>query len=231
ILTGHHQVRTGLKRVVQRGRSIGKLDLGPVVNRLDDSDAWGGRNIDGLRGRQYLRANRKPESPHVAPCRCYPNRLDRGSRTASRGATRRRGRALGGGILVAWRAQLADRCNPLLCRLDEHTRRFGADARAPLAADGRTGGDGRYAAVRHQYSLHLRDDAGLLATHDPPPPSLIVDPDQLRRQQLNEARKCKDLLFPDSLDLSAVNRGPEWGISTHSDHWHATAQLCGKAGL
>ena len=32
--------------------------------------------------------------------------------------------------------------------------------------------DGRYAAVRHQYSLHLRGDAGLLVTHDPRPPSL-----------------------------------------------------------
>src|SRR6516165_11356506 len=84
--------------------------------------------------------------------------------------------ALGGGILVAWRAQLADRCNPLLCQLDEHTWRFGADAGAPLAADRRTRGDGRYASVRHQYGLHLRDNAGLLATHDPPPPSLIIDP-------------------------------------------------------
>ena len=37
------------------------------------------------------------------------------------------------------------------------------------ADDGGTGGDGRYAAVRHQYSLHLRDDAGLLANDDPPP--------------------------------------------------------------
>src|SRR6516165_230571 len=70
-----------------------------------------------------------------------------GGRTASRGATRRGGCALGGGILVAWRAQLADRCNPLLCRLDEHTRRFGTDAGAPLADDGGTGGDGRYAAA------------------------------------------------------------------------------------
>jgi hypothetical protein len=32
---------------------------------------------------------------------------------------------LGGGILVAWRAQLAGRCNPLLRQLDEHTWRFG----------------------------------------------------------------------------------------------------------
>ena len=35
----------------------------------------------------------------------------------------------------------------LLCRLDEHTRRFGTDAGAPLADDGGTGGDGRYAAA------------------------------------------------------------------------------------
>jgi len=67
----------------------------------------------------------------------------------------------------------------LLCRLDEHTRRFGADAGAPLADDGGTGGNGRYAAVRHQYSLHLRDHAGLLVTHDPPP-SLTVDPSTRR---------------------------------------------------
>ena len=58
----------------------------------------------------------------------------------------------------------------LLCRLDEHTRRFGANAGTSLADDGGTGGDGRYAAVRHQYGQHLRDNAGLLVTHDPPPP-------------------------------------------------------------
>ena len=28
---------------------------------------------------------------------------------------------------MAWRAQLADRRNPLFCRRDEYTRRFGAD--------------------------------------------------------------------------------------------------------
>jgi hypothetical protein len=77
--------------------------------------------------------------------------------------------ALGGGILVAWRAQLAGRCNSLLNRPDQHARRFRAGAGAPLAIDGRTGGGGRYAAVRHQHGLHLHGDAELLATPHPAP--------------------------------------------------------------
>ena len=32
------------------GRSVGELDLGPVADRVDDSDARGRRNIDGLGG-------------------------------------------------------------------------------------------------------------------------------------------------------------------------------------
>src|SRR5215831_9740382 len=162
------------KKCRLKGASVGELDLESATHRVDDSDARGGRNVDGLGGGEYPSAHRKSEPSHLAPCGSYPDRPDRGGRTASRGATWRGGRALGGGILVAWRAQLAERCNPLLRRFDEHTRRFGADAGAPLAADGRTRGDGRYAAVRYQYRLYVRDDAGLLATHDPWPPSLIT---------------------------------------------------------
>jgi hypothetical protein len=96
ILTGQRQVGTGLKRVVQRGRSVGELDLGPVADRVDDSDARGGRNIDGLAGLRNPGADRKPEPSHLAPCSSHPDRPDRDGRTASRGATWRGGRALGG---------------------------------------------------------------------------------------------------------------------------------------
>src|SRR5215468_10735030 len=62
ILTGHRQVGTGLKRDAQNGgRSVAELDLGPVPDRIDDSDACGGRNIDGLGGDEYPGADRKPE--------------------------------------------------------------------------------------------------------------------------------------------------------------------------
>src|SRR5215470_14322641 len=77
-----------------------------------------------------------------------PNRRDG---TISRYTTRDRGRPLGGGILVAWRTQLAGRCDPLLSRLDQHPRCCGANARGPLADNGRAGGDGRHATVRYQH--------------------------------------------------------------------------------
>src|SRR6516162_3873881 len=112
------------------GRSLRELDLGPVADRVDDSNARGGHNIDGFGRGEYPGADRKSEPSHLAPCGSHPDRPHRGARTASRGATWDRGRALGGGILVAWCAQLADRCDPVLCRLDEHARRFRADAGA-----------------------------------------------------------------------------------------------------
>jgi len=79
---------------------------------------------------------------------------------------------MGGGVFAARHVQPAGRSNPLLCRPDQHAWRFKANRIAPLADDGRGGGDGRHAAVRHQHCLHLRGDAGLLVTHNPPPPSL-----------------------------------------------------------
>ena len=53
--------------------------------------------------------------------------------------------------------------------LDQHARRFRSGAGVPLEADGRTGGGGRHAAVRHQHGLHLHGDAELLATPHPAP--------------------------------------------------------------
>ena len=58
-----------------------------------------------------------------------------------------------GGVLVARRAQFTSRGAALLCRFDQHPRRFGPDVREPLANDGCIGGGRRYAAVRHQYGV------------------------------------------------------------------------------
>jgi len=95
---------------------------------------------------------------------------------------------VGGGILVARRARLAGRCNPLFSRRDEHARRFGADAGPPRADAGAPRADagapradagapradaGRNKVTdgmllfRHQHGFHLRGDAGLLVTDDP----------------------------------------------------------------
>ena len=51
------------------------------------------------------------------------------------------------------------RRDPLFPQLDDHARRFGADAGTALADDGRAGGGQRHAAVRYQHGLHFRGDA------------------------------------------------------------------------
>src|SRR6516165_4825885 len=50
ILTGHHQVGTGLKESFKGGRSVGQLDLVRLSDRVDDSDACGGRISMALAG-------------------------------------------------------------------------------------------------------------------------------------------------------------------------------------
>ena len=77
-----------------------------------------------------------------------------------------------------WLGALNSAAQALLYSVDSISTRgaSGPNSRTPLADDGRVGGDGRHAAVRHQHGVHLHGDARLLATADPSTPSLILDP-------------------------------------------------------
>src|SRR5262249_12302390 len=156
-----------LKSVPERGRSVGELDLGSVAHRLYDSYSHDRHSVSGLRDREDPGSTGKPQPPQPAPRIRDRDRPDRRGRTSFGCATRNRGGTLGGGILVAWRTQLARRRDSLLCRLDQHSRGVGIRLRTPLAAAWRAGGNGRYAAVWHQHRLHLHDYASLLGGHDP----------------------------------------------------------------
>src|SRR5215471_16080757 len=119
-------------------RSGGSLGLRYIADRLDDSDSHDWCNIDGPRDGAYPSSVGEQEPPRAAPGARDQHRSHRYGGAAPGSAPRDRGCAMGGGILVARRTQLAGRSAPLFCRFDEHARRFGASARAALADDGRT---------------------------------------------------------------------------------------------
>src|SRR5215469_14592176 len=95
-------------------RSDGELDLGSVAYRVDDGDTRDWHSVHGLHDTENSASDGKPEPSQAAAFVCDSGPGDRRGRTSSGRAAWDRSSGLGGGILVAWRAQLAGRGSPLL---------------------------------------------------------------------------------------------------------------------
>src|SRR5215472_5733797 len=138
-----------------------KLALGPVAHRVDRCDSRNGCCDDGFRDGEDAGTIGSPR-PYFVETDRNPDFYNRSNWTAVGHSARNRVWYLGGGVFVAWRSRLADRCLALFGRLYEHARRIRADAAATLAADGRSRGSRRDATVWCERGLHFRGDAGIL---------------------------------------------------------------------
>jgi hypothetical protein len=91
-----------------RDKTVGKrkLDLGSVAHCADLSNPCDGRGMDGPRNAEYPHSAGEPK-PWLAACVRDFGWLDRCAGAAAGCTAWDRGRGLGRGVFVAWRARLA----------------------------------------------------------------------------------------------------------------------------